>query len=76
MGGIFGITVALFGAIENQHLGTLHFHGFAYLANMYQQNSMSTIETKIKESPQLADAIKQWHAWAVSYTHLTLPTIE
>ena len=63
MGGIFGITVALFGAIENQHLGTLHFHGFAYLANMYQQNSMSTIETKIKESPQLANAIKQWHAW-------------
>ena len=83
MGGIFGIAVALVGAVENQHLGTLHFHGFLYLANMYQHASLAEIASKIQESPQLAEAVKQWHAWVHREEHWSpddhranLPTLE
>ena len=32
--GVFGSCVALVGAVENQHLGTQHFHGLVFLANV------------------------------------------
>ena len=63
MGGIFGIAEALLGAVENQHLGTLHVHGFVYLANMFQHTPLAELAGKIQESPQLAAAAQDWHAW-------------
>ena len=69
MGGIFGVAAALLGAVENQHLGTLHFHGFVYLANLYQHCSLAEIARKIRESAHLADAVKAWHAWVHREEH-------
>ncbi|CAK0873882.1 unnamed protein product [Prorocentrum cordatum] len=60
---------ALLGAVENQHLGTLHFHGFVYLANLYQHASMAEIARMIRESPHLAEAVKEWHAWVHREEH-------
>ncbi|CAK0814769.1 unnamed protein product, partial [Prorocentrum cordatum] len=69
MGGIFGVAAALLGAVENQHLGTLHFHGFVYLANMFQHAPLIEIARKIRESPGLADSVKEWHAWVHREEH-------
>ncbi|CAK0874374.1 unnamed protein product [Prorocentrum cordatum] len=69
MGGIFGVAAALLGAVENQHLGTLHFHGFVYLANMFQHAPLTEIARTIRESPGLADAVKEWHAWVHREEH-------
>ena len=69
MGGIFGVAEALLGAVENQHLGTLHFHGFVYLANMFQHASLAEVARKIQESPHLAAAVQDWHAWVHREEH-------
>ncbi|CAK0851422.1 unnamed protein product, partial [Prorocentrum cordatum] len=69
MGGIFGVAAALLGAVENQHLGTLHFHGFVYLANMFQHAPLTEIARTNRESPGLADAVKEWHAWVHREEH-------
>ena len=47
---------------ENQHLGALHFHGLARLANPYQRGSLAEIARKIPESPRLAEGVKAWRA--------------
>ncbi|CAK0850909.1 unnamed protein product [Prorocentrum cordatum] len=69
VGGIFGVAAALFGVVEHQHLGTLHSHGFVYLANLFQRASLAEIARQIQESPRLADAVKARHAWAHREEH-------
>eukprot|EP00959_Pyramimonas_sp_CCMP1952_P156525 3273430-Pyramimonas_sp.AAC.1 len=60
------------GAVENRHLGTLHFHGVVFLANLCQFSTMEEIRKAIVTSPKIADAVKAWHSWVHREEHFDL----
>jgi hypothetical protein len=68
-GGIFGLCAALVGAVENQFLGTLHYHALAFLVNIYQFATLQDIEQAIGEGRLFADAVKEWHCWVSREEH-------
>ena len=47
--------------MENQLLGTLHFHALAFLVNIYQFTTLEHIAKAIRDGGLLADAVKEWH---------------
>jgi hypothetical protein len=55
--------------VENQHLGTLHYHALAFLVNIYQYGTLQDIQKAIEEKRILADAVKEWHCWVCREEH-------
>ena len=72
MGGVFGLCAAMVGAVENQFLGTLHFHGLAFLVNIYQYSTLTEIANAIEEKRLLVDVVKEWHCWVCREEHFDL----
>ena len=60
-GGVFGRCDALFGAVETQQSGTLHFHFFAFLQRAHQHKTLKEIAEMIKESLITVDELKEFH---------------
>jgi hypothetical protein len=71
-GGVFGLCCAMVGAVENQFLGTLHYHALCYLANIYQYNTLQEIASAIEEGKLLASAVQEWHCWVHREEHFHL----
>ena len=64
-GGVFGLCAALVGAVENQFLGTFHYHALAFLVNIYQYSTLQEIADAITHGRMYADAVKEWHCLGV-----------
>jgi hypothetical protein len=59
MGGYCGGADAFGGAVEHQHDGNPHFHGFVHLVNIYQHNTLDDVARAIRGGFLDASALKR-----------------
>ena len=62
-GGVFGRCDAIYGAVETQRSGTLHYHFKAFIERAHQYKTLNDIATMIKQGLLCCEELKAYHCW-------------